>query len=91
MNCAFKTMFVNTDKLCNYGTLINCAITDIFMNTDKLCSIIAQFISAVMDVFTNTNKLCNYGYIYEHCAAFVILMTYGSSIASKIFTTLGML
>ena len=29
-----------------------------------------------MGIFMNTNKLCNYGYIYEHYEAFVIMDTH---------------
>ena len=36
-----------------------------------------------MDVFMNTDKLCSYEYIYEHCAAFVILMTYGTALLAE--------
>ena len=30
----------------------------------------------IKDTFEDNDKLCNYGYIYEHCAAFVIMDTY---------------
>ena len=30
----------------------------------------------IQDTFWNTDTLCNYGYIYEHCASFVIMGTH---------------
>ena len=52
-------VFQKTDKQYHYGTLVNCAITDILTNTGPLW---------------DTNKLCNYGHVYKHYAAFVIIL-----------------
>ena len=30
----------------------------------------------IKDIFVVTDTLCNYGYIYAHCAAFVIMETH---------------
>ena len=79
LNCAIMDIFMNTDKLYHYGTLINCAITDIFMNTDKLYHYETPINYAIMDMFMNTMQLFGLW----------ILKTHRSNNATRIFMKFG--